>query len=502
MSRTAAIESWAAPASAIGAALVLQARTVAADGVPVGELSRRAAVHALNRLGFGPRPGDIDRVLARGVEPWIDDQLNPGPDGMDFRLAGFRTLGYTTAQVVAAYNADNGSLGPIQREYDTAVFIRAVHSDNQLQEALAHFWFNHFNVYRRDGFVRLSQMAYDRDAIRPNVLGTFAGLLRATAHHPAMMDYLDNAENRAPVVVNGVLRAGINENYARELMELHTVGVDAGYDQDHVYELARALTGWGIDNRGGNGGFLFRANQHDRGAKRLFDLDLPANAAGDDGKSDGDKAIATYSVHPKTAQFISYKLAVRFVSDDPSPDLVAKGASTFLDTGGSIRDVVRTLVASKEFWAEAFSPTKYSTPYEFTIRSLRAVNATVTDSRDLNARLVSMGMELFNCIPPTGWEDRGADWLNASSHLQRMNFALALTTDPMGGVSIDLRPLVEGVDATNPAAVAGSVNRHIFGGRLSQASLEAASRIAPRGGAPVVNRVMGVLLAGPDFQVR
>ena len=342
------------------------------------DIGPTVALHALNRLGYGPRPADVRRVLARGLERYVDDQLSPLPDpDLDTRLRPLTTLGYPISQVLSIYNADNRSIGPLIDEFQAAKLIRSVHGLNQLQEVLVDFWFNHFNVYIADGFVRFSAMSYERDAIRPHVLGRFRDLLGAVAAHPAMLFFLDNYLNRADVNQGGRRIAGINENYGRELLELHTVGVDAGYTQTDVYEAARVFTGWGIDNVGNSGAFVFRANQHDRGAKRVFGLDIAAGG----GKEEGDRLLDYLAAHPATARFISWRLAQRFVADEPPTRVVDRMAATFTSTGGDLRAVMRTLLGTAEFWAEAFAGGKVKTPLEYVASVVRAVEGQVTASR-------------------------------------------------------------------------------------------------------------------------
>ena len=465
------------------------------------DIGPTVALHALNRLGFGPRPADVRRVLARGLERYVDDQLNPLPDpDLDTRLRPLTTLGYPIAQVLSIYNADNRNIGPLIDEFNAAKLIRSVHGLNQLQEVLVDFWFNHFNVYIADGFVRFSAMSYERDAIRPHVLGRFRDLLGAVAAHPAMLFFLDNYLNRADVTQGGRRIAGINENYGRELLELHTVGVDAGYTQTDVYEAARVFTGWGIDNIGNSGAFVFRANQHDRGAKRVFGLDIAAGG----GKEEGDRLLDYLATHPATARFISWRLAQRFVADDPPARVVDRMAATFTATGGDLRAVMRTLAGTAEFWAEAFGGGKVKTPFEYVVSVIRAVEGQVTASRGLAAQLATMGMGLYASVPPTGYSNRGSEWLNPSSHLSRMNFALDLAANAIQGVAVDSRSAVSrlGGNPDDPRSAAATLNADLFAGNLTRETLDAAGRVAPGGAVGVAPRVVGLCLASPEMQVR
>ena len=475
------------------------AASILAAGPPV-EIGPRVAVHLLNRIGFGPRPGDVGRILAMGPDRYVQEQLDAAPDpDLDSRLRGLITLPYPISQVLTLYNADQRSIGVILDELNTAKVIRAVHARNQLQEVLVDSG-STINVYVQDGFARFATAAYERDAIRPYALGRFRDLLGATAAHPAMLFFLDNYLSRANVTVNGRVNRGLNENYGRELLELHTVGVDAGYTQDHVIDAARCFTGWGIDNLGTSGRFVYRAQLHDTGAKSVFGLSLPAGG----GRDDGEKLLDYLARHPATARFVSRKLAQRFVSDDPPERVVARAADAFLASDGDISSVVRAILGSSEFWAEAFASGKPKSPLEFTASALRAMDAQVSNGRAVTATLQAMGMPLYSCVPPTGYSLRGADWLNPSSQLARMNFGLDLAAGAVAGVSADARGMVRrmGGDAENARSVAATMSAEIFGTGLSSATLDAASRVAPGGAVSVAARVVGLCLASPDMQVR
>ena len=465
------------------------------------DIGPRVALHALHRLGYGPRPADVRRVIARGVEKYVDDQLHPGPDPeLDVRLRPLGTINYPIAQVLAIYNADNRGLAPLIDEFQVARLIRSAHGQNQLQEALVEFWFNHFNVFIGDGFVRYSIMSYEREAIRPFVFGRFRDLLGAVAAHPAMLFFLDNYTNRADVTQGGRVIPGINENYGRELLELHTVGVDAGYTQNDVREAARVFTGWGIDNVNNGGNFVFRANTHDRGAKSVFGLEVPAGG----GKEEGDRLLDYLSTHPATARYISWKMAQRFVADDPPNRIVEKMASTFLSTGGDLREVTKTMVSSAEFWAEAFGTGKVKTPFEYVVSAVRAVEGQVTNGRALAQQLANMGMPLYGSVPPTGYSNRGSEWLNPSSHLSRMNFGLDLAAGAIAGVTVDSRSVIArlGGSPDDPRAAARTLDDDLFAKGLSVETLDAAGRVAPGGAVSVAARVMGLCLASPEMQVR
>jgi uncharacterized protein (DUF1800 family) len=466
------------------------------------DVGRRAAFHALSRLAYGPAPGDVDRVLEQGIEDWIQEQVHPPASDpeLDSRLRGFPSIGYSTAQILALYNADNRNIGPIINDFYSAKLVRSVHAQNQLLEVMVDFWFNHFNVNINDGFVRYSIMSYERDAIRPHALGKFRALIGAVAAHPAMLFYLDNYLSTVSRVQNGRLIQGLNENYGRELLELHTVGVDAGYTQPHVFDAARCFTGWGIDNTGTSGQFSYRSQNHDTGAKSVFGLNLPAGGQRDD----GEKLLDYLAMHPSTAQFVSKKLAQRFVADDPPQSLVDKMTAAWLSSGGDIPTVLLRMFGSTEFWAEEFleGPGKPKTPIEFLVSGVRAVQGQVTNGvAGSTGYLANMGWPLYQCLPPTGYSFRGADWLNASSQLYRMNFALDLSANRVGGVTVDTRALARGLTA--PAAIASAIAKDVFAGTLSRQTQDAAARVDTRVTNPsVASRVTGLLLASPEFQVR
>jgi len=361
----------------------------------------RAILHVLNRIAYGPRPGDVERVRAVGIERYIDEQLRPEriPDpGMAVRLEGLPTLRMSQAEIASEIErpliearrdrkqADPDAAqpmppGPIQQRANSVVvelseqkLLRAVYSERQLQEELTDFWFNHFNVDARKGRDRFMLTEYERDVIRPHVLGRFRDLLGATAKSPAMLFYLDNwmsadpngphPEMRPARVVRGPFGGrvlvpasprpqpqrpnapkGLNENYGRELMELHTLGVDGGYTQKDVTEVARAFTGWTIENPQRGAGFRFEPRLHDPGQKVVLGHVIKAGG----GESDGEQVLDILAKHPATATFIATKLARRFVGDTPPPSLVARAAKKFRDTDGDLREVTRTILTSPEF---------------------------------------------------------------------------------------------------------------------------------------------------------
>ena len=406
----------------------------------------RAVSHVLNRVAFGARPGDVERVRAIGIDRYIDLQLHPERipdrrigDGYD----SVPTPSPLRRRPVPTPSPDSSSFELAQEKV-----LRAVYGERQLQEVLTDFWFNHFNVDARKGPDRLMVAEYERDTIRPHVLGKFRDLLEATAKSPAMLFYLDNwlsADPNADRVRHGSdtgptpvgpqrpqRQRGLNENYARELMELHTLGVDGGYTQMDVTEVARCFTGWTIDRPRENGPFRFAPRQHDPGRKVVLRHVIKAGG----GESDGERVLDILASHPSTARFIATKLVRRFVSDTPPPPLVDRAARRFRDTGGDLREVMRTILTSPEFLSPDAYGAKMKTPFEFVVSALRATGADVTDALPIARALQQLGMPLYQCQPPTGYKDTADAWLNTGALVERMNFAVRLATGKLPGTSL------------------------------------------------------------------
>ena len=440
----------------------------------------KAIVHVLNRLGFGPAPGDVARVRELGLARYIDEQLEPAttPDeSMAARLAAFTTLSMSTRDLAREYYlpalmqrrqaqraqtaaANSEMMAPerpaqeaqqrertVMTELMQQKVLRAVYSERQLEEVMVDFWFNHFNVFVGKGQTRIYLTEYERDTIRPRVFGRFRDLLGAVAESPAMLFYLDNWQSAAPADAEtmarpgrrGALRRpqvpqqqnrrrGINENYARELMELHTLGVDGGYTQKDVQEVARAFTGWTIDMPRQGGAFRFEPRIHDNGEKQVLGKKIPAGG----GKRDGEMVLDLLVKQPSTARFIATKLARRFVADEPPSALVDRAAARFRQTDGDIREVVRTIITSPEFFAASTYRAKVKTPLEFVASAVRATGADIQNGMPLVQTLRQLGMPLYGCQPPTGYSDKAEAWVNTGALLNRMNFAVALAGNRVG----------------------------------------------------------------------
>jgi uncharacterized protein (DUF1800 family) len=525
--------------------------------------NEQRALHALNRLTFGPRPGDLQKVMDMDVNDWIEQQLHPeeiGDGVLDGKLGPLRTLRMSTRDLVQTFpnnnlvrqaaegkiplpsdpmkrsiyevqisilaerqkqdqaardgktmdadtkakmekqNQDsvatqadtilalpkekrmeailalpaddrrifvtnirgaqrdrllaelpgdqrevflamNGPVGVIISELQQAKLLRALYSERQLLEVMTDFWFNHFNVFLNKDADQYLTTAYERDVIRAHALGKFKDLLVATAQSPAMLFYLDNWLSMGPnspaaVAANkgkpGQAVPGLNENYGRELMELHTLSVTGGYTQHDVTELARVLTGWTIQPLEQGAAFQFDAKKHEPGDKVVVGQTIPEN-----GMNEGMQVLDMLAHHPNTAKFICRKLAMRFVADDPPPALVERMAAKFLVTDGDIREVLRTLFKSPEFWSAKAYRAKVKTPFEFVISSLRATGTDLNNPGPMLGILNKMGMPLYQMVPPTGYSMTASTWMNSEALIDRMNFALALSDGKVGGTNFD-----------------------------------------------------------------
>jgi uncharacterized protein (DUF1800 family) len=570
-------------------------------------------VHALDRLTFGPRPGDVERVRKLGVKKWIELQLHPeqiaeNPE-LERRLVPLETLRMSQSLTAATYPPpglirqvamgrqplpedpiarsavekrikrlkfnnkiadDNQAMQPavplnelldswqirtlrngtpdqkrdmlgaiapdkiddviiampqqlrnqlqgiatpeIRRKmllannpqqvvfYDLAEakLYRAIYSNRQLAEEMADFWFNHFNVFIDKGADRFLIPSYEREAIRPNVLGHFRDLLEATASSPAMLFYLDNWQSVAPGLQrrpNGNRpQRGLNENYARELMELHTLGVDGGYTQKDVTEVARCFTGWTIRNPQQGGDFYYNDRVHDKGEKIVLGVTIPAGG----GKDDGEKVLDILAAHPSTAKFISTKLAQRFVADDPPPQLIEHMAQTFTETHGDIRDVMRTMLESKEFFSAGAFHSKVKTPLEMIASAVRTTDARVDYAFPMAQEIGKLGEPLYRKIEPTGYSTANAEWVSSASLLGRMNFALNLTQNKVPGVKVDQARFV--ADPQKAARKLLDTDATPQTRAAITKSLAAQKGKNPSASTPAL--VAGLVIGSPDFQRR
>ena len=510
----------------------------------VGALSSDERVrHVLNRLAFGPRPGDEAAVRAIGVERWIARQLEPDSiaDGdVDTVLAHFPTTSLALADAAQLYArpaalraaphrdptprlpmtpcADRSAttLAHLEARDDSLVLTqaeragsrlltdlqatklaRAVVSRRQLQEVMVDFWENHFSVYSGKGPERYLLLPFDRDVIRPHALGRFHDMLVAVARSPAMLYYLDNwqsaAEPERPTLAQRGrgARRGINENFGRELLELHTLGVDGGYTQQDVIEVARAFTGWTIEDPERVGRFVFRPELHDAGPKLVLGDSLPAGR----GVEDGEAVLTLLAQHPATARFIATKLVRRFVSDTPPGGLVKRAARTFRDSGGDIRAVLRTIFSSREFFSRAAYRAKIKSPFELVASALRGLGAAA-DTTPRTAQLVAqLGEPLYGHDAPNGYPETGRPWLGSGAVLGRINLGLALAAGQAPGVTVSRWLKQVGVEREPYARQVDAIVAELLGGPVP-AELRA---LVQRGDATTT---VGLVLGSPDFQRR
>ncbi len=392
-------------------------------------------------------------------------------------------------------------------ELTQAKLMRAVKSRAQLEEVLVDFWFNHFNVSAEKGKVRWLLPSYERDAIRPFVFGKFRDMLAATARHPAMLIYLDNwmSVREGLKIPQMKKAAGLNENYARELMELHTVGVEAGYTQADVREAARVLTGWSLDLKQKDddyGEFRYRPLAHDTGEKNVFGLHLDAGG----GQDDGERLLDYLARHPATAHHLAKKLCQKFVADDPPAALVDRVAAVFLKTDGDLRAVYTEIFTSREFWSDDAYAAKTKTPLELVVSSVRAVGELTLVMPALAGAIESMGQPLYRAQPPTGYSEEAARWVSAGALVSRINFGLKLAQNKVPGVQVPFVSLPSG--AAEPVVNALSVR--LLGGPASTTTKHTLlAAIGPReeemledGEKRSVDprTVAGLLIGSPEFQ--
>lgn len=405
-------------------------------------------------------------------------------------------------------------------ELAQAKILRAVYSQRQLEEVMTDFWINHFNVYMEKGLDRMMLASYERDVIRPHAMGKFEDLLVATAKSPAMLFYLDNWLSVGPnsAQAQGIPRRGpgrygqarpnkgkrsngLNENYGRELLELHTLSVNGGYSQHDVTEVAKVFTGWTIDNPAFGGGFKFEPRMHEPGAKTVMGKRIKEN-----GEKEGLEVLHRLATSPRTAHFISRKLAERFVSDEPPPALVDAMAQTFIKKKGDIREVLLTLFHSPEFWDDSNYRVKVKTPLEFVASAVRATGAEVEDAMPLTRQLNNMGMPMYGAQPPTGYSMKAETWVSSSALLTRMNFALALTNGKIRGVRIDLAEMAgSGPGAQDSAAVLSTLEGSLLVSGVSKQTHDSiAAQVQGSGKNPGrdVSMIAGLLLGSPEFQRR
>jgi uncharacterized protein (DUF1800 family) len=543
-------------------AIVLSLLTLAS--MPAGVAAQHAALttqdsafHALNRLAYGPRPGDVPRVAADGVIRWIDRQLAPeriDDDRLAERERQFHILAYGRADLAAMYTeaqrerrerklaaagdtmADQAASPIAQRgrrlagEFADLAVVRAALSERQLYEVMVDFWTNHFNVYVAKGADRFFTPDYIEHTIRPRAMGKFEDLLIATARSPAMLFYLDNWESVAPGSVppaglrvrarpifgrrpglfdptrdparkDSVRRRalermpkGINENYARELLELHTLGVDGGYTQQDVIEVARIFTGWSIERPQQAGDFQFHDWAHDRREKRV----LGVRFEGGHDMDEGIRLLKLLAGHPATMHHVSRQLCERFVNDDPPDGCVDDAVAAWKRSNGDIREVLRAIFHGPDFWAAENLRAKVKTPLEFVVSAARAVLAQPDTSPRLAQVVARLGEPLYLHVAPDGYPEREAAWVNSGALLDRMNAAVALAAGKLQGVTVVLDSIV----SVGDEQLIGVVNEKILGGAMSENTKQVLRRQLAGINDPIQARalVVGLAIGGPEFQ--
>ncbi|MGD1704800.1 DUF1800 domain-containing protein [Dapis sp. BLCC M229] len=401
-------------------------------------------LHLINRLSFGPTPGQIEKIKNIGVETYIQSQLKPNyipyPKVLTQKLKYLDTLPLNPSEIITELQRlqqhgkklklDRIGLNRIKGRFEQKIFLQAtkgrflriLESPRHLEEVMVDFWYNHFNVFGRQGLNRLYFSSYEQQAIRPHALGKFRDLLGATAHHPAMLIYLDNWRSH---------RGRINENYARELLELHTLGVDGGYSQDDVIALAKIFTGWGLppNNKRAEDpdGFYFDEKRHEPGDKIFLGQTIKEN-----GMAEGETALDILASHPSTAKHISYKLAQTFVSDQPSESLVKILVQSFSDSEGDISVLLNTLFNSSEFWQPYVHNSKFKNPYRFVASAMRAIGNEVDNFRPINGILDQLGMPLYGCVTPDGYKNTKEAWLDSDTMIRRSSLAIPLSGGLLG----------------------------------------------------------------------
>jgi uncharacterized protein (DUF1800 family) len=488
----------AAFASLANAQQPLDHRELAAD---------QQIIHALNRLTFGPRPGDAQKVRAMGLDKWVDLQLHP--ERIDDRslekfVQRYNILNQDQNDLLREFNiaqrerrqarreAGDSAMRPdrsdpalqqiavnrrrVMGELQSSRVARAVAGNRQLEEVMTDFWLNHFNIYAQKGPPEAYYLAeYEQDVVRPRALGKFRDLLEAVAKSPAMLFYLDNARSmadssrprlsrmRRDAARPAALGRGLNENYGRELLELHTLGVDGGYTQQDVINVARALTGWTIRPPATGGGFIFRPEMHDAGEKIVLGHKLKAGR----GIEDGEDVLDIVARHPSTAKYVATKLARRFISDNPPQGVIDRAAQVFLKTDGDIRETLRTIITSNEFYSQQAFRAKVKSPFEVVVSAMRAMNAE-PDSTPRTALMIAyLGQPIYGHQAPNGYPETGDAWMNTGAILNRINFGIAAAANRIPGARVNAIPGLDTLGNAPRAKQVDAVVSVLLGGSAS-----------------------------------
>ncbi len=532
--------------AALALIVCLEPATPLARTVPATQSDSLRAAHVLNRLTFGARPGDLETVMAMGVDRWINAQLNPetisdsstftqaadAPPSRNTKITAVTMMGDTITNMTAdqlkgmALKSVRHTVNMVfSLPVDPAILERISRneaSERQLLEVVTDFWLNHFSVYRAKMPAPDALRQFATTAVRPNALGKFRDLLGAVAQTIAMVFYLDNHLNSADsthltlteysnflqtgrrTFINN--RGGPNENYARELLELHTMGVDGGYTQRDVIEVARALSGWTIDVPFETGAFRFDPNMHDAEAKTVLGRDMAAGR----GVEDGNEVLDILARHPATARFIARKLAVRFVSDTPPDALVERAAATFIRTDGDIREVLRTIVTSAEFFAPETFRAKVRSPAELILGMRRAISDRSDKSRSTLALMNELSQSPWGKEAPDGWSETAAPWLSSGAMFNRVGIAVRIAAGEVADFSPDSSAAWRALADSSFQLQMDAVIRIVLGGSASPetraALMKSQASNYPNGATQETRRVLKDLLAialgSPEFQRR
>ena len=498
--------------------------------------SDQRVAQVLSRLSFGVRPGDFEAVKKMGIKEYIDQQFDPDSiddSALNKRLEKLPTLMLANPTIAEQYNppqpkptltptpaainantatakidtaspamntaamATTPSPSPVAKpsptpvpknpgmvvnELQRAKLLRAVYSERQLYEVTVDFWENHFSIFANKDADRLLLTGFDRDTIRPFAFGRFRDLLGATAHSPAMMFYLDNWQSSVlreyPATKDKPARksGGINENYARELMELHTLGVDGGYTQKDVQEVARCFTGWTIRKPNEEGIFFYNPAQHDNGEKVVLGQKIATGG----GIGDAERVLDILAKHPSTARFIATKLARRFIGDDPPKAVIDRAAQVFLRTDGSIRETLHAIIDAPEFFSPAAFQSKVRSPFEYVAAALRATAAETDANRPILDWISRMGQPVYGRVTPDGYPDKSAEWLSNNDLLARFNFAVAFAANKINGTKIDTRKLFGDAQTTEPQSMVSSITKMVLMNQVSAHTKETLDKVAMR----------------------
>lgn len=471
---------------------------LASEPKAIGELPPHdpALFAALNRMTFGARPEEQRYAGTIGLANWIEEQL--APEGIDdgaveLHLRPFSSLNMNAGEILDLYGDqlfDNVDTTKAPNELRQATLLRQLYSRRQLYEVLVEFWSDHFHISVEKGACFYLKTVDDRTVIRPHALGTFDNLLWASAHSPAMLVYLDNQSNQ---------KGTPNENYAREIMELHTLGVDGGYSQADVMNLARCFTGWTVKEHFWLGDFVFKPEAHDMGSKSVLGQRIAAA-----GIEEAEGVIMHLAAHPATARFVTTKLARRFLGDNPPPDLVGRASHAFEQSRGDIRTVLRVLLLDGVSTLRPLPP-KFKRPLNFIVSALRQLNASSDGGPPLLDFLMRMGQPLFAWPTPDGFPDHNADWIN---NLQpRWQFAVALAHNQLKGTTINVADLLG--QAETAAEGADRLSTLLFGAPLQPQIRQELLNILGHGTLrhgivtpEIMSDLLSVLVASPAFQWR